>query len=73
MDNTRFIKNFYIMLTPGKGTKNDVTSPSQWDAFMVVLNASDLKFLSLNGVENPRCVELNGSSRSKKVIKVIKV
>lgn len=29
------------MLTPGKGTKNDATSPPQWDGFLVVLNASE--------------------------------
>ena len=63
MDKTRFIKNFYIMLTTGKGTKNDVTNPPQWDGFLVVLNALDPNFLSLNGVKNPIPVELYGSSR----------
>ena len=67
MEKTRFIKNFYIMLKPGKGTKNDVTSPPQWDGFLVVLNTSDPKFLPLNGVENPRCVELYGSLRIKNI------
>ena len=57
------------MLTPGKGTKNDVTIPPQWDGFFVVLNAQIQNFLSLNGVENPRRVELYGSSRSKIKIK----
>ena len=65
MDKKRYINNIYIILTPGKGTKNDVTSPPQWDVFLAFLNCSDPKFLSLNGVENPRCVEFNWSSIGK--------
>ena len=61
------------MLTTGNGTKNDVTIPPQCDGFLVVLNSSVSNFLSLNGVENLRRVELKGSSMSNKKIKVIKV
>ena len=39
-------------MTPGKGTQKDVTSRPQWDGFLYVLNASDLRSLSLDGAEN---------------------
>ena len=40
-------------MTHGKGTQKDVTKPPQWDGFLYVLSASDLRSLSLDGVENP--------------------
>ena len=59
-----FLKNFCIM-TPGKGTQKYVTSPPQWDGFLYVLNASDPRSLSLDGVENLDKIELKGSSQAK--------
>ena len=56
-------------MTPGKGTQKDVTIPPQWDGFLYVLSASDLRSLSLDGVENP---DKNGTQReltSKKIKK----
>ena len=46
MDKTRIIKNFCTILIPWKGTKHDVTSPPNWDGFLVFLNDSTSKFLS---------------------------
>ena len=45
-------------MAPGKGTQKDVNSPPQWDGFLYVLNASDLRSFSLDGVEN---LEKNGT------------
>ena len=60
LDKTRiFLKNF-VFMTPGKGTWKDVTSPPQWDGFLYVLNTSNIRSLSLDGVENP---EKNGTQR----------
>ena len=47
-------------MTPGKGTQKDVTGPPQWDGFLYVLSASDLRSLCLDGVENP---DKNGTQR----------
>ena len=47
-------------MKPRKGTQKDVTSPPQWDGFLYVLSTSDLRSLSLGGVENP---DKNGTQR----------
>ena len=47
-------------MTPGKGTQKDVTSPPQWDGFLYILSALDLRPLSLDGIEN---AEKNGTQR----------
>ena len=47
-------------MTPGKGTQKDVTIPPQWDGFFYVLSASDLRSLSIDGVQNP---DKNGTQR----------
>ena len=52
-------------MTPGKGTKKDVTSPPQWDVLFYVLSASDPRSLSLDGVENLDKMELKGRSQAK--------
>ena len=69
IDKTRiFLKNF-VFMTLGKGTKKDVTNPPQWDGLLNVLNTSNLRSLSLDGVENP---DKNGTQReltSKKIEK----
>ena len=52
-------------MTPGKGTQKDVTSPPQWDGFLYVLSNSDLRSLSIDGVENLDKIELKGSSQEK--------
>ena len=69
MNKTRmFLKNF-VFMTPRKGTQKYVTSHPQWDGFLYVLNALDLRSLSLDGVEN---LDKNGNQReftSKKVEK----
>ena len=47
---------YYIILkngAPERKTRKVFSSSPQWDGFMKVLNVSDLKFLSLIGVENP--------------------
>ena len=51
---TMYLKEFFIL----KGgtwekKKKGVSDSPQWDGFLKVLNISDLKFLSLVGVENP--------------------
>ena len=53
IDKTRtiFLKEFYIKGTWEENKKGVSNSP-QWDGFLKVLNASDLAFLSLVGVEN---------------------
>ena len=56
-------------MTPRKGTQKDVTSPPQWDGFLYVLNASDLIFLSLDGVENPDKNGTQGEFTRKKIEK----
>ena len=48
------IKNFICIITPGKGKKNDVINPPQWDGFLVVLNASDPKFSLSQWCEKPK-------------------
>ena len=53
-------------MTPQKGTQKDVTSPPQWDGFLYVLNASNLRSLSLYGVENPEKNGTQGELTSKK-------
>ena len=40
-------------MTPGKGTQRNFTNRPQWDGFFYALSASDLRSLSLDGVENP--------------------
>ena len=40
-------------MTPRKGTQKDVTSPPQQDGFLYVLSTSNIRSLSLDGVENP--------------------
>ena len=52
-------------MTPGKGTQKYVTSPPQWDGFLYVLSASDPRYFSPDGVENPDKMELKGSSQEK--------
>ena len=47
-------------MTPGKGTQKDITNPPQWDGSLYVLSTSDLRSLSLDGVENP---DKNGTQR----------
>ena len=47
-------------MSHGKGTQKDVTSPPQWDGFLYVLNASDIRSLYLDGVEKPN---KNGTKR----------
>ena len=56
-------------MTPGKGTQKDVTSPPQWDGFSYVLSTSNLRSLSLDGVENPDKNGTRGELTSKKVNK----
>ena len=38
---------------PERKTRKVFSSSPQWDGFLEVLSVSDLKFLSLIGVENP--------------------
>ena len=54
IDKTRiiFFKEFYIKGTWEENKKGVSNSP-QWDGFLEVLSTSDLKSLSLDGVENP--------------------
>ena len=47
----------FVLMALGMKTHKGVTSSSQWDGFLYVLNTSDLKSLSLDGVEN---LEKNG-------------
>ena len=53
IDKTRIFLNNFVFMTPGKGTEKGVTSSPQWDGFLYVLSASDLRSLSLDGLENP--------------------
>ena len=50
----------FILRAPGRKTWKDVTSSPQWDGFLYVLGTSDLKFLSLDCVEN---LDKNGPQR----------
>ena len=52
-------------MTPGKGTRKDVTSTPKCDGFLYVLNASNPRSLSLYGAENSDKIELKGSSQAK--------
>ena len=56
-------------MTPGKGTQKNVTTPPQWDGFLYVLSASDLRSLSLDGAENPDKHGTQGELTIKKVEK----
>ena len=40
-------------MTPRKETQKYVTNPLQWDGFLYILSALDLRSLSLDCVENP--------------------
>ena len=40
-------------MAPRRKTQEGVPYSPQWDGFLKVLSISDLKFLSLVGVENP--------------------
>ena len=57
-------------MTLGKGTQKDVTSPPQWDGFLYVLSASDIRYLSLDGVENPNKNGTQLEFTSKKIEKI---
>ena len=51
---TMYLKEFYIILkngAPERKTRKVFSGSPQWDRFLEVLNVSDLKFLSLIGVE----------------------
>ena len=50
---TMFLEEFFILKGTWEEKKKGVSNPPQWDGFLKVLNTSDLKFLSLVGVENP--------------------
>ena len=55
----------FVLMAPGRKTREGVPSSPQWDGFLKVLSTSDLKFLSLDGVENQDKMELKGSSQEK--------
>ena len=53
---TTCLKEFFILYkkgAPERKTRKVFSDSPQWDGFLTVLNISDLKFLSLVGVENP--------------------
>ena len=53
---TMYLKEFCIILkngAPERKTRKVFSGYPQWDGFLKVLSVSDLKFLSLIGVENP--------------------
>ena len=56
-------------MTPRKGTQKNVISPPQWDGLLYVLSASDLRSLSLDGVENPNKNGTQGKFICKKIEK----
>ena len=54
MDKTRTIfERIFILMGHLGGKQEGVSNSPQWDGFLEVLNTSDLRFLSLVGVENP--------------------
>ena len=58
IDRTRimYLKEFYIILKNGateRKTRKVFSGSPQWDGLLKVISVSDLKFLSLIGVENP--------------------
>ena len=51
-----YLKEFYIILkngAPERKTRKVFSRFPQWDGLLKVLSVSNLKFLSLIGVENP--------------------
>ena len=53
---TMYLKEFHIILKNGaleRKTRKVFSGSPQWDGFLKFLSVSDLKFLSLIGVENP--------------------
>ena len=55
IDKTRtiFLKEIFILKGTWEENKKGVSNSPQWDGFLKVLSISDLKSLSLVGVENP--------------------
>ena len=51
--NNMFEIIFILKGAPERKTKKGVSNSPQWDGFLKVLSISDLKCLSLVGVENP--------------------
>ena len=51
--NNVFERIFYIKRGHREENKKGVYDSPQWDGFLKVISISDLKFLSLVGVENP--------------------
>ena len=53
---TMYLKEFLYYIkkgAPERKTRKVFSGSPQWDGFLKVLSVSDLKFLSLIGVENP--------------------
>ena len=52
-DKNNIFERIFILKGTSEENKKGVSNSPQWDGFLKVLNASDLAFLSLVGVENP--------------------
>ena len=72
IDKTRaiYLKEFYIILKngePERKTRKVFSGSPQWDGFLKVLSISDLKFLSLIGVEKPRQTQNSMGAHKEKM------